>query len=71
MSLPVIAITVDSWVTRQGPAGARIRLKRRFKDVQSIAERACNLSLKLIGKQPQILRLTTPKLEDVWGPVRS
>ncbi len=22
-------------------------------------------------KQPQILRLTTPKLKNVWGPVRS
>ncbi len=22
------------------------------------------------GKQPQILRLTTPKLKNIWGPVR-
>jgi hypothetical protein len=29
------------------------------------------LSLKLIEEQPQILRLTIPKLKDVWGPVRS
>ena len=27
--------------------------------------------LKLVEEQPQILRLTTPKLKDVWGPVRS
>ena len=29
------------------------------------------LSLKFIEEQTQILRLTTPKLKDVWGPVRS
>jgi hypothetical protein len=28
-------------------------------------------SAKLIEKQPQILRLTTPKLKNAWGPVRS
>jgi len=26
---------------------------------------------KFIEEQPQILRLTTPKLKYVWGPVRS
>jgi len=26
---------------------------------------------KFIEEQPPILRLTTPKLESVWGPVRS
>jgi hypothetical protein len=26
---------------------------------------------KLIEKQQQILRLTTPKLKSAWGPVRS
>jgi hypothetical protein len=26
---------------------------------------------KFIEKQPRILRLTTPKLKNVWGPVRS
>jgi len=25
----------------------------------------------LFEEQPQILRLTTPKLENVWGPFRS
>jgi hypothetical protein len=29
------------------------------------------LSPKLIEKQQQILRLTTPKLKSAWGPVRS
>jgi hypothetical protein len=28
-------------------------------------------SLKFIEEQPQILRLTTPELKDVRGPVRS
>jgi len=27
--------------------------------------------LKFMQEQPQILRLTTPKLKDVWGSVRS
>ena len=26
---------------------------------------------KYVEEQPQILRLTTPKLKNVWGPVRS
>jgi len=30
-----------------------------------------NVSQKFIEDQTQILRLTTPKLKDVWGPVRS
>ncbi len=29
------------------------------------------VSLKFIEEQPQILRLTTPELRDVRGPVRS
>ncbi len=29
------------------------------------------VSLKFIEEQPQILRLTTPELKDVRGPVRS
>jgi len=29
------------------------------------------VGLKLIEEQPQILRLTTPKLKDVWGRVSS
>jgi len=29
------------------------------------------LGLKFAEVQPQILRLTTPKLKNVWGPVRS
>jgi len=29
------------------------------------------LSLKFLEEQPQILRLTTPELKDVRGPVRS
>ncbi len=29
------------------------------------------LASELLKGQMQILRLTTPKLKDVWGPVRS
>jgi hypothetical protein len=29
------------------------------------------VSLKFIEEPPQILRLTTPELNNVWGPVRS
>jgi hypothetical protein len=29
------------------------------------------VSLKFIEEQKQILRLTTPKLKNAWGPVRS
>jgi hypothetical protein len=29
------------------------------------------VSLKFMQEQPQILRLTTPKLKSVWGPFRS
>ncbi len=29
------------------------------------------VSLRFIEEQPQILRLTTPKLRSVWGPFRS
>ncbi len=29
------------------------------------------MSQMLIEEQPQILRLTTPKLKNVWGPFRS
>jgi hypothetical protein len=29
------------------------------------------VSLKFIEEQPQILRLTTPKLKSAWGPFRS
>ena len=36
-----------------------------------VITRASVVGLKFIEGQPQILRLTTPKLKDVWGPVRS
>ncbi len=34
-------------------------------------KRTSAVSLKFIEEQPQILRLTTPELKDVRGPVRS
>jgi len=35
------------------------------------ATSSSEVSLKFIEEQPQILRLTTPELKDVRGPVRS
>ena len=34
-------------------------------------KRSSVVSLKYVEKRPQILRLTTPELKDVRGPVRS
>ena len=39
--------------------------------VRCIRAVASVVSLKFIEEQPQILRLTTPELKDVRGPVRS
>jgi hypothetical protein len=36
-----------------------------------VADYTSVVSLKFVEEQPQILRLTTPELKDVRGPVRS
>ena len=45
--------------------------KRENGAAASELQRASVVSLKFIEEQPQILRLTTPELKDVRGPVRS
>jgi hypothetical protein len=47
------------------PDALRIRAQRTRQRSPSVA------SQKFIEEQQQILRLTTPKLKNVWGPVRS
>jgi hypothetical protein len=36
-----------------------------------VPARPCVVSQMFVEEQPQILRLTTPKLRSAWGPVHS
>jgi hypothetical protein len=47
------------------------KLANRFSRFEKGQFESSAVGLKLIEEQPQILRLTTPKLKDVWGRVSS
>jgi hypothetical protein len=55
---------------REGNAASRLRNQEPGAALV-VGEKFSVVSLKFAEVQPQILRLTTPKLKNVWGPVRS